>query len=165
MKIIYLVRHAKSSWKFSNLSDFERPLNNRGRKAAPFMGKLLSKKGVDPDLIISSPAMRAITTAKLIAKKVDYPFSKILLKSQIYEAGVRQYYKVVQEVDKDVNELMLVGHNYSLTDFANTLCKTTVDNIPTAGVFAVRFKINKWKDLKEGIGVFDFFEYPKKNDR
>ena len=87
MKTLYLVRHAKSSWKYPNLDDFERPLNKRGRKNAPFMGKVLKELKVSPDLIISSPANRAAMTARIIAGKINYPLENILYSETIYEFG------------------------------------------------------------------------------
>ena len=85
MKTLYLVRHAKSSWKYPNLDDFERPLNKRGRKSAPFMGKILKKLKVAPDLIISSPANRTAMTARIIADMINYPLEKIRYSESIYE--------------------------------------------------------------------------------
>ena len=111
MKSLYLVRHAKSSWKNPNLDDFERPLNKRGRKNAPFMGKVLKKLKVAPDLVISSPANRAATTARIIAAAINYPLKNIRYSEAIYEFGENALIHVVKQIDDTVNKAMVVGHN------------------------------------------------------
>lgn len=162
MKTLYLVRHAKSSWKNPDLSDFERPLNKRGERDAPFMGKLMKEKGLKPDLIISSPAKRALITAKAIAEKLHYPVEKIVEEDRLYDNTVRELMKVIHGVDNKVDYLMLIGHNPSFTETANLLCDYSVDNIPTCAVFAIDFDMEGWSQLKTATGEFKFFEYPKK---
>ena len=106
MKTLYLVRHAKSSWKYPNLDDFERPLNKRGRRNAPFMGKILKKLKVAPDLVISSPANRAATTARTIAGNIDYPLDKIRYSEIIYSFNENALIHVQQgEVGRDLFQL------------------------------------------------------------
>ncbi|HGY11795.1 MAG TPA: histidine phosphatase family protein, partial [Desulfobacterales bacterium] len=119
MKTIYLVRHAKSSWKYPDLDDFERPLNKRGRKNAPFMGTILKKLKVAPDLIISSPANRAAATARIIANKIRYPLEKIRYSENIYEFSANVLIHFIQQIDDDANKVMVVSHNPALTDLAN----------------------------------------------
>ena len=133
MKTIYLVRHAKSSWKFPNLDDFERPLNKRGRKSAPFMGNILKKLKVAPDLILSSPANRAAMTARIIADKISYPLEKICFSESIYEFSANALIDVIEHLDDVVNKAMLVGHNPALTDLANYIGDKPISNIPTIG--------------------------------
>ena len=116
MKTIYLVRHAKSSWKYPNLDDFERPLNKRGRKNAPFMGSILKKLKVAPDLILSSPANRASMTARIIANKISYPLEKICFSESIYQFSANALIDAIKHLDDVVNKAMLVGHNPALTD-------------------------------------------------
>jgi phosphohistidine phosphatase len=111
MKTLYLVRHAKSSWKYPNLDDFERPLNKRGRKNAPFMGTILKKLKVAPDLLISSPANRAAITARIIAAKINYPLEKIRYRESIYEFSEDALIHVIKQIDDSVNKAMIVGHN------------------------------------------------------
>ncbi|HBF42597.1 MAG TPA: phosphohistidine phosphatase [Desulfobacteraceae bacterium] len=162
MKTLYLVRHAKSSWKYPKLDDFERPLNNRGRKNAPFIGNKLNKLKVVPDLIISSPANRAAMTARIIADKIHYPLVKILYSESIYDSSERTLIHVTQGIDDTVNTAMLVGHNPGLTGFANYISDHPITNIPTCGVFCIDLYIASWSEIDERCGKFAFFEFPKK---
>lgn len=161
MKNLYLVRHAKSSWKYPDLSDFERPLNNRGKKDAPKMGHWLKKRKIHPDLIVSSPAIRASTTARVISEQIGYPVDQIEYQDLVYESGVSDLLKVIKSIDESVNSLMLFGHNPGITSLANTLSESYVDNIPTCGIYALMLKIAKWKDLADKCAVLDFFQFPK----
>ncbi|PKQ70374.1 phosphohistidine phosphatase SixA [Raineya orbicola] len=163
MKTLYLLRHAKSSWKNPELADFERPLNRRGKKDAPAMGKFLKFQKVQIDLIVCSPAKRTRKTAKKVAKEIFYPKQKILYKKEIYEANIADLFSVVQETPNEIHSLMLVGHNPSLNDFANLLLpENPIENIPTAGIVAISFAVNSWQEIEENTGKLLFFEYPKK---
>lgn len=163
MKTLYLVRHAKSSWKYPKLDDFERPLNKRGRKNAPFMGSLLRELNVAPDLVISSPANRAAMTARIIAAALDYPLEDIQYTEAIYEFGEKALIDVVKEIDDRVNQAMVVGHNPATNGLANYIGDQPVSNIPTCGVFCVELDIASWSNLKAHCGKVKFFEYPKKH--
>jgi phosphohistidine phosphatase len=163
MKTLYLVRHAKSSWKYPNLDDFERPLNKRGRKSAPFMGTILNKLKVLPDLILSSPANRAAMTARIIADKIGYPLEKIHYSESIYEFSANALIDVIRQLDDVVNKVMLVGHNPALTDLANYFGDKPISNIPTSGVFCADLDIPSWAKTSDHCGKLIFFEFPKKH--
>lgn len=163
MKTLYLVRHAKSSWKYPALDDFERPLNKRGRRNAPFMGRVLKKLRVNPDLVISSPANRAATTARIIADIIDFPLDKIQYSETLYEFNEADLIPVVRQIENSVNKAMLVGHNPAITDLANTIGDTAIHNIPTCGVFGVDLNISSWAKIGEHCGKLKFFEFPKKH--
>ena len=162
MKTLYLMRHAKSSWDTPGLNDGERPLNSRGKKNAPFMGKLLKEKNEIPDLIISSPAKRAYSTAKKVAKEVDYPGKKILKEEKLYMADTDEFLSVIGNTGQNLNKLMLVSHNSGITRFANFISGENLDNIPTAGIARIDFDMDSWRQIKETKGKMIFFEYPKK---
>ena len=163
MKTLYLLRHAKSSWKFPELSDFDRPLNRRGKHDAPMMGKRLLKRGINPDLVMSSPALRARKTAKAVAKKLNYSPSAIRYEPQVYEASVPELLALLQSVPDQVQVLILAGHNPELTSFANQLALCSIDNIVTAGVVAIEFPVDRWSDLSnEQPGQFLWYDYPKR---
>jgi phosphohistidine phosphatase len=164
MKTLYLVRHAKSSWKYPNLDDFERPLNKRGRKNAPFMGKLLKKLKVAPDLVISSPANRAAMTARIIAAAINYPLENILYSETVYEFSENALIHVVKQIDDAVNKSMVVGHNPAINGLANYIGDQPISNIPTCGVFCVDLDISSWVKIEEHCGKLKFFEFPKKHD-
>jgi phosphohistidine phosphatase len=163
MKTIYLVRHAKSSWKFPDLDDFERPLNKRGRKNAPFMGKILKKLKVAPDLILSSPANRASMTARIIADKIGYPLEKIHYSENIYNFSANALIDVIKQLDNVVRKAMLIGHNPALTELANYIGDEPISNIPTAGVFCAQLEIPSWAKIGNRCGKSTFFEFPKKH--
>ena len=164
MKRLFLIRHAKSSWSEPDLADIDRPLNKRGKNDAPFMGKRLKETHkAKSDLIISSPAKRALRTAKIIAREIDYPERKIEIKDSLYGSGVQAILNIIKYLDESFNEVMLFGHNPDLTSLANFLSNNEVENIPTCGIFCVDFDIKSWKDVKKGEGIFKFFDYPKKH--
>jgi len=162
MKILYLVRHAKSSWKYPELDDFERPLNRRGREGLESMGALLKEVRVAPDLIISSPATRAATTARNIAHMIHYPLEKILYTESIYLSDADILLHFIQDIDDDVKEAMIIGHNPALTDLGNYISNQQIGNIPTCGIFCVEFSISSWKKIVEGCGILKFFEVPRR---
>jgi len=163
MKSLYLVRHAKSSWKNPNLDDFERPLNKRGRKNAPFMGNVLKKLKVAPDLVISSPANRAATTARIIAAAINYPLEHIRYSEAIYEFSENALIHVVKQIDDSVNKAMVVGHNPAINGLANYIGDQPIGNIPTCGVCCVELDISSWTKISEHCGKLKFFEFPKKH--
>ncbi len=165
MKRFYLIRHAKSSWDFPDLEDFERPLNGRGKKDAPFMGKRLKKEGVKPDLIISSPAVRAIKTAKVIAGEVGYPKKNIQIEDDIYGLDMTAFMSIICGIDDSYNCVLLFGHNPAMNILAEYLTRYRVDNIPTCGVFCMDFDAKSWKQVGEGKGKFVSFDYPKKHKK
>jgi phosphohistidine phosphatase len=162
MKTLYIVRHAKSSWDEPGLDDFHRPLNGRGEKDAPKMGKRLKEREITVDAMISSPAVRAFKTCKAIAKVLEYPSEKIKAEKKLYHADEDMICAILKTI-KDSNEVvMLFGHNPGLTDFANKLLNEAIPNIPTAGVVAGKLNIKSWSDIKAGCGELMFFDFPKK---
>lgn len=165
MRTLYLVRHAKSSWAEPGLSDKDRPLNKRGKHDAPKMGSLLYAKGERPQLLISSPAKRAMSTAKRIAKELDYSAKKIICDDRLYMADVEDFYTVIKETEDNIDQLMFFSHNYGITYFANLITGGNIDNIPTCGVVRIDFDISSWKDIEGQKGKMVYFEYPKKSLR
>lgn len=163
MKTLYLVRHAKSSWKHPELSDMERPLNKRGKTDAPFMGKLLKKKKEIPELIMSSHAKRALSTAKRFAKEMDINKKKIIAAENLYMADFEDFAGVISDSEDKNSILMIISHNPGLTSFANFISDSNIDNIPTAGAVRIDLDIDSWKDIKNRKGKLIFFEYPKKH--
>lgn len=163
MKRLYLVRHAKSSWKHPDLSDFDRPLNKRGKRDAPLMGEYLKKNHVTPELIISSPAKRALKTAKIIAKKIGFSSKNIVTDQSIYLADVPTLLTTIRQMEDSLKTVMLFGHNPGLTLLANYLTGQQIENIPTCGIFCVDFGVNSWREVEAGGGSVVFFHYPKKN--
>ena len=163
MKKIYFVRHAKSDWGFSELTDFERPLNNRGRRDAPFMAELLNDKGVKPDLIISSPALRAYFTARIFARTFDLPPEKLLCSENLYESSAGAYLQLINELNDKFNVVMIFGHNPALTSIVNLLGSKSIDNVPTTGIVGIEFPLDAWDKIEMNSGKTVLFDYPKKH--
>ncbi len=128
------------------------------------MGKRLAKRGLIPDLMLSSPANRALTTCKVIAKALDYPIEAIETDEDIYHACVNTLLNVVQNIDDTWNTVCLFGHNPGFTDFANELTHSDIYNIPTCGVFACRFEVDSWKEVGLGKGTRIFYDFPKNKE-
>ena len=163
MYTLYLVRHAKSSRENEGIEDLLRPLGKRGRHDAPLMGKMLHKRNEIPDLIISSPAKRAYSTAKKIAMELKYPKIEILKMDQLYLAGIDDFKEVISVVPQNKKKLMLVSHNFGITDFANQLTGSDISNIPTCGVVRIDLNISSWINAASKGGELVFFEFPGKH--
>ncbi len=161
MKTLYLVRHAKSSWDSPNLTDFERPLNDRGRKAAPLMAKYIFDKGILPQRFVSSEAVRAISTARLFADKMQYAQKDIDQDSRIYNSTSPELLKVIQSLDDNYNSIALFGHDTSITVTTEELSNQRFLHFPTCGVAGIQLNVNSWADVKEGCGQLLFFYFPK----
>ena len=161
MKELILIRHAKSSWSNPLLEDFERPLNKRGAKNAPFMAKILKQKEVNPDLIISSPSKRTKDTLYFFIKEFDYK-GEIIFEESIYEAPYINILKVIKNIDDKHKTIFLFGHNPGLNDLADFLLGRFEDNIPTCGVLKINFDTNYWKNISKDNSKLIFFNFPKK---
>ena len=161
-KTLTIFRHAKSSWKDASLADHERPLNKRGERDLPVMAARVQHAGIRPSLIISSPAVRAWTTAKGVAHGISYPLEFLQREERLYHAGTRRILDVLAEQDTGFNSVMIVGHNPGLTDFANHLVPGVADNIPTCGFVAVTIETEDW-DLRHDKPIeLLMFDYPKR---
>jgi len=159
-KTLLLVRHAKSSWDVSVLNDFERPLNDRGKKDAPVMAKRLLTKKIAIDAFVSSPAKRAKKTAELFCQ--EYGKKEIIFITKLYHASPETFFEVIAELDNSFNTVAIFSHNMGITEFANLLVKDVrIDNMPTCSIFAVRVNTKNWTDFKNVKKDFLFFDYPK----
>ena len=165
MKTLVLIRHAKSSWKFPELKDFDRPLNERGLNDAPLMGNVLKHLEMIPDRIISSPAVRAIATAEIIAQALGCSEEQIIHEPKLYLVSKSKIKKVINKADDTFKTLFIVSHNPGLTELANDLAGTDIDNIPTSGAFGIQFETGSWAEIEKGKGKNIFFEYPKKHKK
>ena len=161
MKQLLLVRHAKSDWGNPSLSDFDRPLNERGKRDAPAMAERLKKNNIRIDGIYSSPAKRAAKTAKAFAEVLDVKKKNFVFKEDLYLASQEVFTEVISKADNDFDTIAVFSHNEGITYFANRLTNVRIDNIPTCGVFAVKIKCDRWKDFADAEKEFWFFDYPK----
>jgi len=167
VKTLYIIRHAKSSWDDPGLDDYDRPLNERGKRDAPRMGKRLKEREIYASLMISSPAKRAFSTAKRIAKTLGYAEGGIKTEKKLYHAGEEQILSVVKKLDDKFDVVMLYGHNPGLTEFVNAFMADNdlvIDNIPTAGIVAFEINVDHWKDSAWKKGKLVFFDFPKNKE-
>jgi phosphohistidine phosphatase len=162
MKTLFINRHAKSSWKFENLNDFDRPLNSRGRKSAEFMAKRFKERGESFDLILTSPANRAISTAEAFAEAFDYDHALIEEAHSMYHADHGTLLTIIDNMPDAFNSIILFGHNPGFTNLANVLTGETLGNIPTCGIIKIEFDVNSWEEVVPGLGEMKFFDYPKR---
>jgi len=163
VKTLTIVRHAKSSWNEQGLSDRERPLNKRGQRDAPRMGKRIADAGIRPSLIVSSPATRAWTTAQFIAEELSYPVEFLQRENSLYLASLNDILDVIVDQDDGFNSLMVVGHNPGLTNMVNFLSPGITGNLPTAGVVSVTFDQDDWKLYEQPNTELILHDCPKNN--
>jgi len=162
MKNLLIMRHAKSDWDNENLTDFERPLNKRGEKAAQFMGEEINKRNKLPDIIISSPANRAKTTAKLFAKASNYT-KEIIFEKDFYFGHIEDVLDIIKKMDNSIDRIMVVGHNPTCENFVTELSENyPYVTMPTAAIASINFDIENWSDLEYGIGDLEWLIKPKK---
>lgn len=163
-KQLLLVRHGKSEWGNAHLPDFERPLNPRGHRNAPEMASRLVYKNHIPQLMVSSPALRAITTARHFAQVWKIPADQIHEDASIYEADTKALMKVVNNLNNKYTRVALFGHNPGFTDLANYLTDAGIYNIPTCGTVLIEFGVENWQEVSHSTGILIEFDYPKSID-
>jgi phosphohistidine phosphatase len=162
MKELIIARHAKSSWKNNDLSDIERPLNSRGYSNANSMGQFLINKQSKPDLIYTSPAIRAFSTATIYARYLEFNYNNFSVLNELYFGSIQDIEKQLKQTSSQKNVVMIFGHNPTFTELANYYTYADIDNIPTAGIVSVIFDIDNWIEIERGKGKMNFFQYPKK---
>ena len=143
------------------MKDFDRPLNERGHKDAPMMAQRLLKKNIIIDAFVSSTANRAFTTSKYFAEAYGVKEKAIVKIAELYHASADTFYKVIEQLNNDWNTVALFSHNPGITEFVNELTTTSIDNMPTCGVFAVNIETDDWKKFNISKKKFWFFDYPK----
>jgi phosphohistidine phosphatase len=160
MKTLFLIRHAKSSRDDPTLSDKERPLNDRGRRDAPRMGERLAKQDVRPDIILSSPAVRALATAEIIAKKLDYDIKDIVVDDRLYAAAPGDLLEIIQGLGDNIKRVMLFGHNPELSELAHRLSHK-ISDMPTCAVAEFSFDTKSWSTVGKEEPVKARLQTPK----
>lgn len=163
MKVVYFIRHAKSSWDSDSLRDMDRPLNERGLRDAPFMANLLTSKGIPLDGMVSSPANRAYTTATYFAKAFGLEASDIKVMHQIYESSPATILAIIRQLPNTWNTIFIFGHNPTFTDVVNQFAGRVIDNIPTCGIAKVEDEVQHWEDFGFKNARLTAFYYPKQH--
>jgi len=161
MKTLYIVRHGKSSWDYSNISDIDRPLKKRGINDAYDMSSRLKDSGNIPDLIITSPAARALHTAVIFSRVLEIPENRIVMNYDLYMAEENNILDVVYGIDDDVNSAMIFGHNPGFTEFANYVTRMRINNVPTTGLVHADYDIDNWNMISKHKIIEEDFDYPK----
>lgn len=162
MKRLTLVRHAKSDWSIPGQDDWDRPLNRRGQRDAPEMARRLRSRRLKPDRMLSSPAVRALSTAAVMARELKLDAAKLQQDERLYLADPEDLLEVIRELGGEAKHLMVFGHNPGLTECANRLSGgDRIDNLPTCGIFTAVFELADWAGLDWGSGRDAEFDYPK----
>lgn len=163
MRLLTLVRHAKSSWDSPDLSDFERPLNDRGRRDAPRMAERAKSLLGIPDRLVSSPASRAISTARAFVDTMGLGEERLTTQPRIYEASDDTLLALVRQLDDRDPHVMLVGHNPGFTDLAHTLAHCDFGDLPTCAIVQIELDAGTWQDVSERSGRVRHYLYPKQS--
>lgn len=159
MKTLYVLRHAKSSWDNSDLADFDRPLNGRGKSAAPFMGQVMKSNDFKPGIIVSSPAVRARETARLVKESAGFE-AEIKYDERIYEASPQTLTSVAASIDDRFDSAMIVGHNPGMEGFVRLLTGNS-ETMPTASLAVIDLDISDWDQITKGSGKLRRLIRPK----
>lgn len=159
-----LVRHAKSSWDDPAIADFERPLNARGRRDAPAMATRVAGLARRPERIVSSPALRAISTAHVFAGALGLPPERIELQPRIYDASRATLAEVVRGLDPGARHVMLFGHNPGFSELAHWLAACPFGEMPTCAVAGFELGVGSWREVDRGCGRLRHYLYPKDGD-
>lgn len=164
MKRLTLLRHAKSSWGRPDLADHDRPLNSRGERDAPVMGRRLIARGARPSLIVTSPATRARQTAKLFAREIGYPVEFIQTEQSLYLADPRTILDAIAMQDDTFGDIVVCAHNPGITDLANHLSGQRIDDMPTCAMVTIEADTDTWNNFADVPHTFIDFDYPKRTD-
>ncbi|MFA5782094.1 MAG: histidine phosphatase family protein [Bacteroidales bacterium] len=161
MKTLYIVRHAKSSWAFPGLPDIDRPIVDKGINNTKKIVIEMNNRKVQVDLLISSHAKRAYETAKIIATGINYAVEKIEVSEGIYRVNRDDIFNILFALNDTIDSVMIVGHNPTLTQFANLFLDKKIDILPTSGVISISFKINNWIGVIKAKPKTNFTLFPK----
>lgn len=160
LKKLILLRHAKSNPPDHSVSDIDRVLNKKGLQDAKRMAAHLAKKEIIPDLVISSPARRAVATAWIFTSYLEYPEDSIVIDNEIYGADINNLYSVIHGCDEKLKKLMIVGHNPGITNLLDELTDAGIADVPSCGLAVISFPDSEWYTVRRNSGVLDFFDIP-----
>ncbi|CAI8415449.1 MAG: 2,3-bisphosphoglycerate-dependent phosphoglycerate mutase [Flavobacterium sp. SCGC AAA160-P02] len=159
MKTLYIVRHAKSSWKYQGIKDIDRPLKKRGIKDSHLLSKYLAKKIKKPDVFISSVANRALHTSVIFCRNFNYPFSNLKIKEELYSFSDGYLVKTVKALDNSFDSAIIFSHDHGINTFVNKFGNKPIGQVSTCGIIGIQFKEKHWKDIKKGTTIL--VEFPK----
>lgn len=160
-KTLVIIRHGKSSWDYLNISDLDRPLKEIGITNTIIIAKKLTEKKIRPDLIISSPANRALHTALIVSRETFYPVEKIAINPTLYSENENQIIDLIYNTPDNINTLFIFGHNPVFTEIANYFLHQKIPNLPTSGCTAVTFSCDTWKKISPAMNIAEICFFPK----
>ena len=162
MKILLLLRHAKSSWKDKGLKDFDRPLNERGKRDAKAIGTLIRKEEIVPDLVLSSPAVRARETTAIVLATAK-PATELRYDERIYEADALRLLEVISQIEENFNSVLIVGHNPGMEELLELLTGCS-EHMSTATLAQIYLKgVDKWSKVSRGKATLELIVKPKQH--
>lgn len=161
MRTLFIIRHAKSSWDHPGIRDFDRPLNERGLYEAPLMAQVLVREGIQPDLLVSSPAKRAWTTAQFFATAFGLPEDAVRRELDIYEAEPMDIIRLISRLPDAAHTVLLFGHNPTFTDVANRFSEKHIENVPTCGVVRIESEADSWAAFDDDNATVRNRYFPK----
>ena len=162
-KTLYIVRHGKSSWDYFGISDIDRPLKERGIKNAYEIADSLKNKSTTPEIIYSSPAARAVQTAVIFMRVLDFPEERFFIRNNLYLSEPEEIMNIIKPTPDEINSVMIFGHNPGFTDLANYLSNLKLSNIPTSGMVVLQFSSNDWKSIRRDTLISSFEVFPENN--
>jgi phosphohistidine phosphatase len=162
MKVLYLIRHAKSSWSDAGLDDFDRPLNERGKRDAPFMAQVMRSRGDMPELLLSSTAKRAKQTAAAFYEVFSGEDPDLELEGRLYLASVGDLLRIINDVEDRYDKIAIIGHNPGISQLVSYLSQEELE-MPTTSVVRIDFGANSWQEVAGNTGSFRWLDYPKKH--
>ena len=160
-KQLIIVRHGKSSWKYESIADIDRHLKEKGIHDVYEMAGRLKDQDIEPEVIISSPATRALHTALIFARTLNHPVNKIHLKDIFYHGNDQDVLEIIRTVPDDADSIMIFGHNPTFTDLANHFLPEELDKLPTAGMAVIEFNTDSWQEIDPGSVSQTWVDYPK----
>ena len=161
MKTLYLIRHAKSDWSIDHLSDIDRPLNARGYGDAHKMCLILKEKKIVPDIIISSSAVRAISTALIFCRTLNYNPKAVMINKNLYDTSVKEYIHTISKIENKHQVVFLFGHNPTITNTANTLTNALTQEMPTCAIAGISSDVASWEVFTKTNNALAYFDFPK----
>ena len=164
LKVLHVVRHAKSSWDYEGTADIDRTLKSKGIRNAYTVSRRLKLANQVPEKIFASPANRALHTSVIFARVFEFPLSEIEINSVFYESSADKIIDMIRKLDDNCNSIMIFGHNPDLTDLVNVFLKTPLDNIPTSGVVTLKFNSNSWQKIDRNNLDKNLFSFPDKDE-
>ncbi len=160
-KKLFLIRHGRTAERAVDMKDIDRPLTLEGIQNASKMGRFFLLNNMSPDSIMCSTAIRAKTTAELMAEQMNYDTSKIYVNDKIYEASARTLLQIVNSIKEEFGTVFLIGHNPSISFLSEYITGEEIGDVTSCGVIKIKFKDKSWAEIDSGNGEFEDYYYPE----